>query len=183
MWRVCTIHLDHDHAKKQRDCRQTLADFFHLMMRDKVDITTGDFNQGELILGAVMTQVANFYEAEYGRRVHWSMPPPLREIRTIVINWPVHSDALLSGPKESLSMMVKPIHTFDKFNAEDFGLRPNDHDAHCPSLYMIRKSRFLSHADFHQRSEEGKKRDAERRKEKRRLKRSRAQQDDQDQDH
>ena len=67
-------------------------------------------------------------------------------------------------------MMVKHLSTFEKFNAEDFGLRAGDQDAHCPSFYIIRKSRILSHADLHQRSEAGKKRDAERRKEKKRDK-------------
>ena len=170
MWRVCTVHLDHDHAKKRRDVRQTLADFLSLMMRDKVDIITGDFNQGAYVLGEVMTRVMAFYESEHSIKVNWFMPKPYEEIRTIIISWPAYSDASLTGPKKSLSMMVKPLTTFEKFNAEDFGLRPNDHDAHCPSFCIIRKSRIISHADLHQRSEAGKKRDAERRKEKKRDK-------------
>ena len=95
---------------------------------------------------------------------------PRMEIRTNVINWPVCAHASFTGPKENLSMMVKPNTTFERFTAEDFGLRIGDADAHCPSLYIIRKSRNLSHADIHQRSEAGKKRDAERRREKKRDK-------------
>ena len=93
MWRVCSLHLNNVHAKKQRDVRQTLADFLFLMMRDKVDIITGDFNQGAYVLGEVMTRVVAFYQSEHNTIVNWSMPTPHKEIRTIVINWPAFSDA------------------------------------------------------------------------------------------
>ena len=57
-------------------------------------------------------------------------------------------------------MMVKPLKTFEKYNVEDCDLKSGYQDSHTPSFYNIRKSRVLSHADFHQRSEAGKKRDA-----------------------
>ena len=65
-------------------------------------------------------------------------------------------------------MMVKPLTTFEKYNVEDFGLRSSDKDSHTPSFYIIRKSRIVPHADLHQRSEAGKKRDTERQKAKKR---------------
>ena len=72
-------------------------------------------------------------------------------------------------------MLDKYQPTLEKSTVEGFGLRSGDTDSHCPSFYIVRKNRELSHADRHQRSEEGKKRDAERRKEKRReRKRARA---------
>ena len=67
-------------------------------------------------------------------------------------------------------MIVKPIRKFEKYDVEEFGLKASDEDAHIPSFYIIRKTRTLSHADFHSRSEAGKKHDAERRKEKKREK-------------
>ena len=139
-------------------------------MRDKVDIITGDFNQGAYILGEVMTQVVAFYQAEHNTTVNWSMPKPYEEIRTIIINWPAFSDASLSGPRENLSILVKPLTTFEDYNVEDFGLCGSDKDAHTPSFYIIRKSRIISHADLHQRSEAGKKCDADHRKEKKKRK-------------
>ncbi len=65
-------------------------------------------------------------------------------------------------------MMVKRITKFDDLVAKDFGLRPNDKDTHAPSLYIIRKSRDLTHSDLHQRSAAGKEREAERRRVKKR---------------
>ena len=66
-----------------------------------------------------------------------------------------------------MKMLVRHLPTFDKFTAEDLGLRAGDTDAHCPSFYIIRKSQDLTHKDLHQRSAAGKDRDAKRRKQKR----------------
>ena len=63
-----------------------------------------------------------------------------------------------------MELMIKYVSKFERFDVEDFGLKPSDCDSHCPSLYVIRKSLTTSHADRHQRSEAGKKHDAERRK-------------------
>ena len=54
-----------------------------------------------------------------------------------------------------------------------FGLKATDTDSHIPGFYIIRKTRTTSHADYHSRSEAGRKREAERRKDKRREKRAR----------
>ena len=86
------------------------------------------------------------------------------------INWPAYTDAQLSGPKENLKMRVKPLRTFVHFNVEDFGLNPTDQNSHTPSLYTIRNSHNLDHADLHQRSAAGRKCDTERRKDKKREK-------------
>ena len=99
--------------------------------------------------------------------------PEGKEIRTIFINWPAYNHASLTGEMENLSMIVKPIHQFEKYDVEDFGLKASDTDSHIPGFYIIRKTRTLSHADYHSRSEAGKKREAERRKEKRNEKRAR----------
>ena len=170
MWRVCTLHLDNVHATKKHDARQTLPYFLFLMMRDNVDIITGYFNQGAKVLGEVMTHVVAFTEAEGRVDIEWFMPEPHEEIRTIFINWPAYTDTQLSGPKENLKMMVKPMRTFEHCTVEDVGMHVVDHDSHTPSFYVIRKSHNLDHDDLHQRSEAGKKRDTERRKEKKREK-------------
>ena len=93
MWRVCSLHLNNVHAKKQRDVPPTLVDFLCLMMRDKVDIITGDFNQGAYVLGEAMAQAVTLYQSEHNTIVNWSMPKPHEEIRTIIIKWPAFSDA------------------------------------------------------------------------------------------
>ena len=71
MWRVCSTHLDNDHAKKQTIARQTLADSLLLVLRDHVEIITGDYNQGANVLGEVMTNVVHIYEANIGSRYIW----------------------------------------------------------------------------------------------------------------
>ena len=167
MWRVCTVHVCNVHAKKPEAARRTLAYFVLLMLRDSVDIVTGDFNQSHHILGEVLTEVSKMFENALGEKVVWSIPGQQEEIQTVMFNWPVHSGPTFTGPIKQYEMMVKDMKTFDKYGAEDFGLKPADADSHSPSLFLIRKTPKLSHADSHQRSEEGKKRDAERRKKKR----------------
>ena len=107
MWRVCSVHLDNDHAKKQTDVRRTLADFLLLMLRDHVEIITGDFNQGANVLGEVMSNVVRMYEANIGETVVWEMPIPQEEIRTTFISWPVCNHPALHGPKEHAHMYIK----------------------------------------------------------------------------
>ena len=119
-----------------------------------------------------MTQVVHFYESERDTIVNWSMAEPSKEIRTIFINWPAYNLASLTGEMENLSMIVKPIKKFEKYDVEDFGLKATDTDSHIPGFYIIRKTRTLSHADYHSRSEAGRRREAERRKEKRNEKRA-----------
>ena len=63
-------------------------------------------------------------------------------------------------------MFTKFQTNFDGFSVEDFGLKKSDQDTHKPSFYIMRKSHTWSHKDRHQRSAEGRKRDAERRKQK-----------------
>ena len=70
-------------------------------------------------------------------------------------------------------MIVKPNLKFTGYDVEDFGLKSTDEDAHIPGFYLVRKTRTTTHADFHHCSEAGRKREAERRKEKRQIKRSR----------
>ena len=50
-WRVCSLHLNNDHAKQRQGVRETLANFLGLMLRDQVGVITGDFNQGAYALG------------------------------------------------------------------------------------------------------------------------------------
>ena len=61
-----------------------------------------------------------------------------------------------SGPRSDFSTSQRP----------DTPMKATDTDSHIPGFYIIRKTRTLSHADYHSRSEAGKEHDAERRKEK-----------------
>ena len=162
------MHVDHDHAKKQEDCRQTLANFFLLMLRDKVDVVSGDFNQSYHFIGEVLTEVVKIYEKKEKTHVIWAMPGQIDEIRTIMFNWPTETDPTFSGQTEMFEMMVKDVKKLSGFTVEQFGLKSTDQDSHIPSLFIVRKSRKLSHKDRHQQSEASKKRDAERRKKKQR---------------
>ena len=44
-WRACSVHYDHKYAKKPDSVRQVLKEFFLLMVRDRVAIVGGDWNQ------------------------------------------------------------------------------------------------------------------------------------------
>ena len=172
MWRVCTVHMDCRHAHKKEGLRASLTDFFMLMMRDRVDVVTGDFNQSHGVLGEILTETVKMFESAHGQKVHWRIPGQETEIRSIMFNWPVHTDCEFLGPEEQLEMQIKDTKKFDEYDAVDFGLKYTDADSHNPSLFIIRKSIKLSHMDKHQRSSEGKKRDAERRRKSGRTRRS-----------
>ena len=148
-----------------------LADFLLLMLRDKVDIITGDFNQGAYVLGEVMSEVVSFYYRNNGKVIEWYMPPPHEEIRTIIINWPTFTNPTLQGRQVKLRIFIKAESHFESHEVEAYGLKTSDTDAHTPSFYLIRKG-TLTHADLHQRSAEGKRKDDERRKRKKRKKKA-----------
>ena len=166
--------MDHEHAKEAEACRQTLADFLALMLRDEVDIVTGDFNQASKFLGEVMTNVVDFYEEQTNTRPHWLMPLPHEEIRTIFINWPMSTRKLFTLPYVSpvpqtitelrYTLCVKQQVNFQGLTAEDFGISPEEVNLHLPSFYMARKSPTADHNDLHQRSVEGQRRDNIRRR-------------------
>ena len=149
----------------------SLDDFLLLMLRDKVDIITGDFNQGAYVLGEVMSEVVSFYFRDMNEVLEWHMPPPHEEIRTIIINWPTFPNSTLTGRPVMLKLSIKQQSHFESHNVEDYGLKVSDTDSHTPSFYMIRKG-SLTHADLHQRSAEGKRKDDERRKRKKRKKKA-----------
>ena len=87
MWRVCTVHVCNIHAKKPVGARQTLADFFLLMMRDRVDIVTRDFNQSYHILGEVLKEASKIFEKQPdGEKVVWTIPGQQEEIRCASIS-------------------------------------------------------------------------------------------------
>ena len=88
------------------------------------------------------------------------MPQPHEETRTVFISWPTYDDVSLSGPKVNEQMMANHFRMFGKFNIEDPGLKTDDKDSNCPSLYVIEKGRDLLHGDPHQPRVEAKKRDA-----------------------
>ena len=92
------------------------------MLRDKVDIITGDFNQGAYVLGEVMSEVVNFYYRNYGKVVEWYMPPPHEEIRTIIINWPTYPNPTLTGRQVMLRLFFKEQSHFESHDVEDYGL-------------------------------------------------------------
>ena len=162
MWRVCSDHINNEHAKKKEGIRQTLADFFSLMIRDRVDVVTGDFNQAHHFIGEVLENLARLHPFP----ISWALPGPTEEIRTIMFNWPVIEDNSLETEPVQKEMWVREVTTFDRFDVEDVGLRATDTDSHCPSLFIIRKSSYASHADRHSRSAAGKEKDRERRKRK-----------------
>ena len=56
-------------------------------------------------------------------------------------------------------MFVREVKKLNDFTVEDFGLKSSDSDSHTPSMFIIRKSPKLSHADLHSRSEIGKQAD------------------------
>ena len=72
-----------------------------------------------------------------------------------------------------MTLSIKQLVTFNQFTVRDFGLQQQDRDAHTPSLYLLRKSAETTHADRHQRSAAGQKRDTERRTLKKRQARKR----------
>ena len=162
MWRVCSIHINNDWAKKKEGIRQTLADFFSLMIRDKVDVVTGDFNQAHHHIGEVLMNLRKKSKIPF----YWSQPGATEEIRTIMFNWPVHQDVNFRESPVQQEMWVREVTRFDAFDVTDFGLGENDHDTHCPSLFIIRKSPKISHSDLHSRSDAGKQKDKERRQKK-----------------
>ena len=83
MWWVCTVHICNIHAKKRLAARQTLTDFFLLMMRDRVDIVSGDFNQSYHILGEVLKEVSKIFEKQPdGEKEVWTIPGQQEESRT-----------------------------------------------------------------------------------------------------
>ena len=172
MWRIASVHLNNDHAKKQQAGRQTLCDYFCLMLRDHVDVITGDWNQAHNYIGEAFSHAAKLHERKTGENPQWILTPPDGEIRTIILNWPFSSQPSLTGPQQYQKLLIKPVNKWGAFDAADFGLRASDSDSHSPHLYLLRKADSSGHAAVHGRSEAGKKRDAERRKQKRREKRA-----------
>ena len=73
MWRVCCVHVSSTHAKRPEACRETQRDFFGLMLRDRVDIISGDFNQGFRLLGEALTNVVRLHHSRGGPEVRWAM--------------------------------------------------------------------------------------------------------------
>ena len=67
-------------------------------------------------------------------------------------------------------MYLKPIRKFESYDAKEFGLRANDKDTHHPSLYMILKTKHLTHAAERPLSAEGHLRGKTRRNLKKRAK-------------
>ena len=108
MWRVCSLHFENDFAnKRKRDRRQLLADFFMMMLRDKVDIVSGDFNQGAHVLGEVVKHCCQFYQLNHDVKVDWRMPEPHKEIRTVIFNWPACPNATLKGDPIPMQLYCK----------------------------------------------------------------------------
>ena len=65
-------------------CRRTIADLIGLMLRDKVDIATGDFNQAGYSLGeCVKHAVAHYHQGNTHARAMFTIPEPNEEIRTV----------------------------------------------------------------------------------------------------
>ena len=142
------------------------------MLRDHVDVITGDWNQAHHYIGEAFTHAVKIYESRTGERLQWILTPSEGEIRTIIVNWPVHTDPSFKEPLVHKELIIKPIDKWDSYDAADFGLRATDTDSHSPYLYFLRKAEVAGRAAVHVRSEVGKKRDAERRKQKRREKRA-----------
>ena len=142
------------------------------MLRDRVDVITDDWNQAYHYIGEAFTHAVKIYENRTGERLQWIRTPSEGEMRTIIVNWPVHADPSSKGPLSHKELMIKPIDKWGSYDAADFGLRATDTDSHSPCLYLLRKAEVAGRAAVHVRSEAGKKRDAERRTQKRREKRA-----------
>ena len=89
------------------------------------------------------------------------------------MNWPINTQPTFKGPQEHKELSIKPVDRWSDFTAADFGLKDRDQDSHTPYLYLLRKAEGARRADRHVRSEAGKQKDAEKRKQKLREKRAR----------
>ena len=173
MWRIASAHLNNDHAKKQQVGRQTLCDYFGLTLRDRVDVITGDWNEAYRYIGEALTHAVKLHERQTGESLQWILTPSTGEIRSIIVNWPTHTMSSFKGPMEHLEMTIKPIDRWSQYSASDFGLRERDSDSHTPYLYLLRKAAAVGRrADRHVRSEAGKQKDAEKRKQRKRENRA-----------
>ena len=107
------------------------------------------------------------------KQLHLHLHSSTGEIRTIIVNWPVHTVPSFKGPMEHLEMSIKPLNRWAQLSASDFGLKERDSDSHTPYLYLLRKAATVGRrADRHVRSEAGKQKDTEKRKQKKRENRA-----------
>ena len=164
---VASVHLNNDHANKNRiDGRTTLANFFILMLRDQVDLVSGDWDQGGGYLGECVKHAVRFHErANPGTRVRWSIQGHTENPGSL-FNWQVNG--------EPIPMAITTKDNYKDLSVRDFGLRGSDTDTHTPQFFLIRKHPDWSYQSSHTQSQAGIEREAKSRKLKRQRQRQQA---------
>ena len=135
-WRVCSVHLHHEHANKRREHgRETAADIITLALREKCDAVSGDWNQAGGYLEEVVGECVRLYERQNNlapNTVIWQIPGDPIEIRTVFFNWPINGITYIMDVKEQTICR--------ELSQQYFGLEETDGDAHVPQFYMVSKT-------------------------------------------
>ena len=122
-WRVASVHYHNRWAKNPDSVRHVLASVFRLMLRDRVRLLGGDFNQAAKHVPEVLAEVTAGTSITYEC---FSAPSP--EVLAVLFNYP--GQATLQAEKRIL--------IFEK-QVDDFGLRPTDGDSHYPLILCIKE--------------------------------------------
>ena len=132
-WRLCTVHWHYDFVKGGRNSvGLAMLQLMYLMVRDKVRIVAGDFNQGFRYVTAVMEALmAKGLFLSYSK-VHASddHAGSGMEITAILINY--------SGSDVPCQVFRKE--SFQGLDNDDLGIKSTDTSCHIPLVFIVGRS-------------------------------------------
>lgn len=146
VWKVATIHYDHDFAKKPDSVKFVLASVFKLLFRDQVRLVGGDFNRAAAHLPGILEAVIEGTSVQY----QIFQAPGSDEVVAILFNY------------ERLPVLQAEMRTaISDVDKQRFGLTAKDRDTHCPMILCVEKADVRlseSRSSWHTRSAEAQRR-------------------------
>ena len=140
-WRAASIHYHHTIAHKPDVVRHTLGEFFGLMIRDRIDMVGGDFNQAHHLLPEILDFHCNGAVGAPKYRIIKARSP---EIQLVLF---FYESASFYDAEARSGMAEKTL--------EDWGLKPKDASTHYP-LVVFLSDHVIQHqprSSLHKRSE------------------------------